>query len=499
MSTKVRIWTLNQATTLVRGLEEENSEQERKKEIEALFAAEGIECLWGERLDSQPEYQLMYAPEDENISSDVDEYFVPIPLKCIGRKYQQYLEGQINIPDDGKPLMDGIINSDRHPYFRDKRLFEAFWDRELDTSSPKVEKIKVLDEAVCTAFGQVRMKTPNFMGYYELLEQYQGETHILIGYSQGGLVARYLAFLDEYVFQKNIISGVITIASPNYGSPLAHPGNRDSVIQGVVEILRVSLPIITGLFDFISQTDLDNLTYDYLYNNLIKRSYLSVTDRLQNIEENNGIQEQLLSRLKSFFETAIKWLSGLENNPMSAFDDLDIDNYHRPYSVLRLVNENPLKQTYSGAIITGNSSSMNLLLAGASWLVRILSIPLFWLKARRVNTVYSDQVMMEQPDTSDPTGISAGLVRHYQEGYPTETKASVIGPASPDFKLPAYRHDFVIPSVYQLLPGHEALSLGHFLNLDANHNTGRALDRKTGQDSWTYTKQLLARLAHKLH
>jgi len=56
-------------------------------------------------------------------------------------------------------------------------------------------------------FRRPHMTTPPGVGYYELLEQHPN--NILIGYSQGGLVARYLAFLDRHVFKKNIITGFL--------------------------------------------------------------------------------------------------------------------------------------------------------------------------------------------------------------------------------------------------------------------------------------------------
>jgi hypothetical protein len=81
-----------------------------------------------------------------------------------------------------------------------------------------------------------------YRGLYELIVEAADKTGpgVLIGYSQGGLVARFLAYMDELLMPptKRCIAGVITVQTPNHGSPLAngHPANVQSV-DGLFSIL----------------------------------------------------------------------------------------------------------------------------------------------------------------------------------------------------------------------------------------------------------------------
>ena len=518
MSRKVRIWTLNKATALIDG---------REEAIAKIFEQQGIQCEFGNRKrpvnDRMPSHQLMYEPKSKQ-QTDADEYFVPIPLKCIGKQYRK--NERDTLPESGRLILEQIVKhysqradqqgNEQNSYFsdHDDSVFRAFW------SLGDNHVLRKTDQAVRAAFGRARMATKDFQGYYDILDSNRddGEQHILIGYSQGGLVARYLAFLDEYVFQKNIIAGVITIAAPNYGSPLANPDNRHHIANGVIQIaqtaqksglikmLRRFVPAVGVIIDTLSAHSLEDDNYDALYS-LIKTSYENRVKELEPTQVNNDT-------LASLLKTAIKWLSGMQDDPLSAFDELDIRNYDKPYSVLYLVNhpQYPLKATYSGAVITGNNITTGLIsslmasfhpfLARLSGLVHAGLRGVIWVigplnkRIQRYNSIYRNTIMTEYGDNIPDAPITMALAENYQKAYPQGPGAELIG--SKTLTLPAQAHDFVIPSVYQVVPDKAEQLLGHRVNLKANHNSGQVIKSRPGQQNWQYTKDLLTILAQRL-
>ena len=533
MSQKIRIWTLNRATDLIQGHEDE---------IIQIFKDQDLTCRFGHRENahgtSKVRHQLMYEGQGEEKTSlwgnlvqvfqnamgngmtpaspaskaDVDEYFVPIPLKCIGSK-----AWTANPPREGDPtsepdILAGIVS--QYPYLQDREKFAAFWSSESDPTTAALKELKQLDDIVSEAFGRVRMNTKNDQGYYELLEQYEGEQHILIGYSQGGLVARYLAFLDEHVFKKNIIAGVITVASPNYGSPLANPTNRNDIAQGVIQIAEVAQdsPFVkllrfldSSVDDILKQLVSGRFEGDSSYKHLYQFIQDQYRERMEKLQPEKRSKDNLASLLK----TAIKWLSGMQNYSFSAFDELDIQNYDKAYSVLELVNkpEYSLTSTYTGAVLTGNNTTAglitSLLTSPNSWASRFswLTKPLFngiirmgtplSKRIQEYDRLYREEIMIEQSPLPKASIVKT-LKNDYHQGRTVKSEGTNT------LEIPTLAHDFVIPTAYQILPDTGSNLLGHRINLGANHNNGKELTSKPGQKNWMDIRELLILMADKL-
>jgi len=86
---KVRIWTVNRCTELLAHDDDE---------IQAIFQPAGVEVTFGTRQGTGHESARHLMPESE--------YFVPIPLKCIGDRY---------LRDKSNPLLKNITDS--YKYF----------------------------------------------------------------------------------------------------------------------------------------------------------------------------------------------------------------------------------------------------------------------------------------------------------------------------------------------------------------------------------------------
>jgi hypothetical protein len=454
------IWTLNRCTDLLEG---------EDKHIKGIFSPNRVS--FGERSNpTQSPRQLM--PENE--------YFVPIPLKCIGRKYSVN-----NLDPSGQDLLNAIRN--KYTYFQNVKEFESWWIKQSRLTRKEAER----------EFGEPHMTTAPGVGYYELLEQYPN--NILIGYSQGGLVARYLAFLDRHVFKKNLVTAVFTVSSPNYGSPLGNPNNKDGVAEGLVEFFLTMGSFHAQQFPGL-YSEIDNkVHFDPIYKAIAAASKDSKTG---NPEAADALQ------------TGVKWLSGLEGDLNSAFAEIGIENFDDPHSVLNLVN-NPAygpPGVYTGAVISANPNFDEILrsvvLGGKgkglkSWLVRCLKEMLLWF-IRRVKllgisigeneqaagTLYSTKIMIESTNTKS-TDIGEQLQAEYRRD---ESVRKGIGKVK---TIPKLSHDFIIPSVYQQLPVSDGF-LGHYVNLHASHNSGKSQAYAAGRENVQALTQLMKELCRKL-
>ena len=429
-----------------------------------------------------------------------DEYFVPITVKCIGDPTQ------IKLPDSAwKPIQECYP----HHYGPSAKFpWASYW---VDTRNVGRKG----------AMPEVRMASKMGVGYYRILqevtERNPGSRHVLVGYSQGGLVARYLAYLDEHVFANALIDGVAVIDAPNFGSPLARPANAKNVVQSLALVLA-------GL------GQLDEATFP---GSAIKlRALAEAPQSLDLPWVLDFIDEALLTLLADpkarekkpglfgFLKTARKWLSGLERrstdpnptdpNPTnpnnvfaheeSAFYDLDIELLVKAGSVLRAVNGYPLKLIKHAAIVGTDNELDTLIKAGVravadahGWLagqiggivVRKLKEPL-----RRFLNISGEayrNAMDEQelhPPADSPiavrrrdflTGIAANDGR-----FRFRTK----------IKIDAQAHDFVIPSAYQVIEGVTPTCLGNWINPAASHISG-ADPRHDGKRSQEYLLEIL--------
>lgn len=452
---KYKIYTLNRATPLVAGFERElqnafnreisfgdrsgyaEIEQSRRQPIEVAERRQdrGREHRLAQ---SYPSYKHKLMHE----GLKVDEYFAPIPLKCLGDPR--------NIDTSAwsaqqKSRLNVIRNSTRHPYFADQNLLRAYWD-----PAPN---------GPLDGYPHIRLNSPDRKGYYNILRETKAadEKIILIGYSQGGLVARYLAALDEHLFGEELIHGIITIGSPNYGSPLANPDNDESVINGVFQlvsgILGISLADHPGAHAYLSNTaGYDSGKVVAFFDHIIQ-------DKLR--------QGATYAEL-DLFRTAKKWLSGLEDRKTTAFANLNMNDIGDPATTLGFVEANPLTRIRYGAIVNASNDLDKLLKDALSGAAQI-AYELFFHddKIDDVNNIYTDYIMHETSSSTEP--VFDQKIKEYNKTLNRGGKYQL------DARIERNDHDFVIPSVNQLLPaalaGHDNF-VGTIVNEDTNHISG---------------------------
>ncbi len=479
MAQTVMIWTLNRATWLI-----------RPNEKRLIAAVEGglwdrlrgrrVDCIFGDRsaynianykLEDKkdvPRHQLMYEAPDCN------EYFVPIPLKCIGSLYKK-----ANVLSGApRELLEKTVGA--KPYFKQQE-FEAYWEERGHPDLP-----------------QARMNTRDYLGYYDILAQ-TGCQNILIGYSQGGLVARYLAFLDEHVFQKNAIAGIITVQAPNFGSPLANDENCQTVIDGINALLLNLISIPRTHFGKFHKKVNDNINFEHL---------ISIIDTmLDDLRDPTALTRDQL-KMRDTLVTARKWLGGLHSNQYNAFYDLNIRNFERdPYSVLNTVNAYPLKRIHAGAVVGVNndlddffSSFMEDLFARfiKGWFYKAV-----WDGFRKkkllgasigenianAGKVYREKIM-EESRIQNGADTSNQFVREVVERYRGEF---TVPNGSKKATVAARKHDFIIPAASQILPVQDSGKplVKNRVNALAGHNSGGDPEQKPGKKNVAYILAML--------
>lgn len=446
MIKKIKIWTLNYASEIIQGKEKkicdlilDNLKRHQIPVEECVYGDRSIYNRFKYNLNSFVPHKLMYEVNDE-----YDEYFVPIPVKCLGRLYDENV-------DILKKIQNFYINNNQYEY-------DYFWDEGY--KSDKYPKNK-----------RARMCTKDKIGYYDILrnERDKGYYNILIGYSQGGLVARYLAWLDEYVFNYNAILGVITISSPNTGSPLANPENRENIINAIIEI-------ILTLFSFYSND------YPQLLNRL--QEILNFDEIIKIIDSFIiGIsREKKKSTLLSRMITMRKWLGGLHRIPNNALFDLNCNMIDYEYSVLSCVNNNLPKRIFSGSIISTQNSIQNLLNQSIPWL-KIISFfkdsiynRSIFENYQRIDTIINKKIMNEIINIKNIDIKS--IMKLYKDGIPGISKSK-------------YLHDFIIPSSYQMIKDDSVFFSGNFFNKNADHFSGKSRKYPGGRDNYKYIKKIL--------
>jgi len=135
-------------------------------------------------------------------------------------------------------------------------------------------------------------------------------------------------------------------------------------------------------------------------------------------------------------------------------------------SVLDAIARFPLRRIQHGAVIgTDNRlhDFINSLLHDAHWYVRLvacLESNTIERLVKQADDIYKTDVMCF------PAGTPAALLGEYQQGLKAKTYGLVAD-------LPAAAHDFVIPSVSQLLiPYDESVHRGNLVNPTASHVSG---------------------------
>jgi len=448
---KVTVWTLNRATELI-----------RPDDFTYAFGpTQGNKSIgWNFGAREGCRHRLMFEGDPKKADS-TEEYFVPIAAKCIGRRYKDTLSGEAG------RLLKGI--RENYGFFASDEALGAYWQKRKGP------------------IGNVQMSTPALTGFYDLLPK--DGNNVLVGYSQGGLVARYLAFLDEYVFGENRIAGVITIQSPNHGSPFAHSRNKDRITRGLVKVLMQLISLDPKRFALLGN-QLMSLPFGTLYALITN----ALTDLLVR-DELNPQEAGLADGARS----ALKWLSGLQPLEFAtAFDDLGAEKYAQEFSVLSLVHRYPLKRIVSGAVVGTNnkldSIAFSVLgaLYGAGSSVKPLGYDLK-TNLEAASATFADTIMADAWDEIPlrPAGAPDPVeyLKCYENDYVIRN-ATVLTRA----------HDFVIPSISQLLE-HDHRSVGNLVNQEATHLSGSVRSHpgnSPGDRNAAFVVQLLVAMKERL-
>lgn len=501
-----KLWTLNNATDLlaekhgkeiIHAIESRNIFTDHFRKLPKVTMGKRETLYLNDTPISNPSpYQFM--PQIEQCDVVYDEYFVPIPVKCIGSLFDsEDFKRQYKRTAPEYKLLELI----KKTALQDKqKSYKDFWTEDPDLN-------------------RARMLTPQFKGYYQLLDEASegGKyRHIIVGYSQGGLVTRFLAFLDEYVFKKNIIHSIITVSSPNFGSPLANELNRNDISKAIVRILNSISSINTPYFTNLLRYQTENIDYEEI-NEFVQGGIEGFTQMQKN---GNPREKDAANESLNFLYSLKKWLGGMRDDPNNAFYDLKITHLkndpHKKAHVLNLVNhpDYQLKRINYAALVGTNSSTNDALgsLTKGKLLFSLGKIVLeqqylFGTKIKdnfkTVDELYKYLMMVEYSEIekrdilnnfkniiikqNTPETIRS-VLESYIKGASVQTGKGKIQ------NIPKLSHDFVIPSVCQCWPKHDsndANNFGVYVNPKANHNSGKSRLYEGGQINFSILKKVL--------
>jgi hypothetical protein len=434
---------------------------------------------------------------------DWDEYFVPIPVKCIGDPDGFLRRLGPRFSGSGAPAAAQLI-ADLPQYFapRARGPWQGYW----------------------TLRGTVGMFTApagpgradGWKGLYELVVEAAGKTGpaVLVGYSQGGLVARFLAYMDELLMppDQRCVVGVITVQAPNHGSPLANadPANVNSISDGLFSIL-------TGVAGYpISPVDGVMHVQDPATSAMLRaivRGAPAANGSHSDIHIPALLLEAAVSdartnkKSENFPATARKWLTGLlpvpAPAPPTAFSDLDPRNLDKPSTVLGRLHRFSLTNTWHGAVIGSDIRVNDLLAAGRNWLVRlaIRFVPGCLGIADTLAAIekpWGHICMDEMVSGASMRAEESRVALAYKDG------AKVLGAGTKLVEIPPRAHDFVIPSVSQAMHLFDDLQkprpskfLGNVLNPKGTHISGG--DENDSDSDSSTVRAMLNALGKQLH
>jgi len=407
-----------------------------------------------------------------------DEYFVPIVVKCVGNPGGFFQRVGSAMSLDGQRLFQQLLD-DYPDFYRPA-------DPPPDVHWRNYWKTFPLGGAgwnlgMLTRAGADENAQDDCLGYYEIVRREaiaNDEKAVLVGYSQGGLVARFLAWMDEQLMppEQRVIAGVITVQSPNHGSPLAGHGDERLVSVGLLGMLTAlaGVPIVDAnpsthiavrkLADGMLTLPPSQTHYRFGVNAVCAILDYAIVDAVA-----GGRQD---SQLAELLRTARKWLTGLSPDKVqTAFRDLDPSGLDDDKTVLGRLTKSPHRELFHGAVIGANSSLEDLILQTRPWYerwpVRKLVAP---TRFSNIETAYSKIALNEEANHQYPPGtpLRRQLAHHYARGLDGN---------GADPELPGFAHDFVIPSVSEALclfnpppPGNRFL--GNVVNRRATHISG---------------------------
>lgn len=428
-------------------------------------------------------------------SHQVDEYFVPIPVKAIGNPdlLRKKLRDEDLMGPEQEARFDAFLGA--YPaYFADGTWASYWTPREQPNPHRQVTTMFTRDD----------------VGFYEIVRaaRRDGQQAVLVGYSQGGLIANFLAWMDENFVKPEgrAIAGVITVQAPNAGSPLANGNNADSVARGVFEALfgalgylpRAKAPLDSAIRCLTTGTTPSGRHFDI-------EAFAELVDAA--IADASTLQrDSMLNVLLS----ARKWMTGLcPSGYRTAFDDLNTSNLDARNTVLGLVNEG-LRSTLHGAVI-GTDNQLSDIVHEAlaerlfnlgGWFFRLATrlAPGLTERIEAAQRAYSS-VAMDEFDSGAPLRPQQDLLaRQFREG------ASVLGPKGERIALPPRAHDFIIPSISQAIgprgksptldPALAPWFLGNVVNPGGTHISGA--EDGGGDSDRDRVKMLLEAMGNRL-
>ena len=312
-----------------------------------------------------------------------DEYFVPLAVKCIGDPDGFLARLGDRMSAEGRRRFEAL----RIDFARYFALVDGSGGSGLEGGEPEWrrywEPFQVNDALWDVGmFTRTDGATPH-AGLYEIVAT-EARDHkrraILAGYSQGGLVARFLAWMDEQLMDADhrAIAGVVLVQSPNHGSPLADMANADNVSTGLLGILTGlgGIPII-GADDPLTRAAIERLATgrtdavgDPIWHFGVGAICAVLDAAIKDTPASNPDRYDLL-------RTARKWMTGLsEEKTFTAFEDLDPAGLDDPRTILGRLATTPLASTFHGAIVGSDTALDDLFFEGKSclerWLVRLL-------------------------------------------------------------------------------------------------------------------------------
>lgn len=439
-----------------------------------------------------------------------DEYFVPIPVKCLGDPKSLSVEVDALRPRLTKPRTSGIdqaalarLLASYDEYFGSGRPhhFTRYWDRGF-TGAPTAAS------STSGTLREVRMHSKAYHGYYGMLvrwnarEGHKHDRHILLGYSQGGTVGRFVSYLDEHVFGLGLVHGVITVQSPNYGSPVARSANA-AQLEAVLRARLPALHAVAWLVRPLAPADLAPLVTWLLaeakneatqpqssrvtINALDQKLAETIVHIRGRITSGQASSPATSLELVAMLVSARKWISGLcskRSGIRFAFADLNPERIcvdGTKERVVRLINAPGHVQVPHAAIIGCNPSLEALFGGGALGLLAKLLGSLAGLSLTTLTDEFKTVFDERDRLPTNPAPEYQELADHYRAPI-AQIVSGVGGP------IAAMSHDCVIPSGHQLMYGVDKLGgskqafLGNFINLDANHASGTALSDRRPTD-----------------
>ena len=493
------IWTLNRATTLI---------AQKEKYLRKLFSDRERQLFFGDRSD--PEYNAIETDYSKQTfvdtaiinkrtyagppskhgtvklprgtkkelreaakhrlmfeSDEVDEYFVPIPLKVIGNPSKIDRSG---LSAYQLSNLNKILNSPNNAYFNEgnERELTKYWEK----------------DGYSTDFPRLKMNTdPSSMkGYYQILRDYQSKNpdnkNILIGYSQGGLVAQFIAAVDEHVFGEDLVHGVVTVASPNLGSPLANECNSNEIVNGIFQLVAAIFGVTVERFPHF-HSELHHL-------------------EAMTVKDISGIFDAIIADMKSEKKpidgivSLKKWLTGATGDTFTAFHNLQIQQIYDPGSTLGFIHNHGINRALMGAVINANQDFKNFI-SNLYPNAALLDLFLGGINLKYGSSVYSNYIMNEDYEVLKEVDEDSTIKRFINErfgGLYEDTKLKLEGEINP------YDHDFVIPSNRMLARGGENV-IGNLVNEDSNHLTGSDRNFPAGKKNYELIEELLIRMVKK--